>query len=273
MLEQLKYKNHLNEVIEFGKDGIFVNDSDLRDYAWTVNQKGNRIASLTRKVSTRKLPVVIICDSEVAGTAAKNRLMEVCEKDCLAMEPGQIILGDYYFKCYVTKSVKKNYLVNKRYLAVDLTLTSEQPYWIKEKRTSFISDGSTSAAVLDYNYDFPFDYGADITGSQLNNADFVPSNFRLIIYGACTNPSIIIAGHTYQVNCTVAAGEYLTIDSMAKTIYIAGTSGAVTNEFNNRNKESYIFEKIPSGGNSVAWSGAFGFDIILLEERSEPKWI
>ena len=31
MLEQLKYKNHLNEVFEFGKDGIFVDTNDVWD--------------------------------------------------------------------------------------------------------------------------------------------------------------------------------------------------------------------------------------------------
>ena len=32
MLEQLKYKNHQNEVFEFGKDGIFVEANELHDY-------------------------------------------------------------------------------------------------------------------------------------------------------------------------------------------------------------------------------------------------
>ena len=48
MLESLKYKNHLGEIIDFGKDGLFVNASDLHDYAWAVTSKGKRIAALTR---------------------------------------------------------------------------------------------------------------------------------------------------------------------------------------------------------------------------------
>ena len=136
MLEQLKYKNHLNEVFEFGKDGIFVDTNDLHDYSWNVTKKGNKIAAIDYAVSKRKLPVTIICDSEEKGIAARNRLLEVVEKDVLAMKHGQIIIGGYYFKCFVTKSQKKNYLTSKRMMNVTLTLTTDCPYWVKEETFS-----------------------------------------------------------------------------------------------------------------------------------------
>ena len=110
------------------------------------------------------------------------------------------------------------------------------------------------------------------SSSPINNTNFVASNFKLRIYGACINPAIIIGDHTYKVNCTVNAGEYLTIDSTTKKIYVTGTDGTVTNVFSQRDRESYIFEKIPVGMVTVAWGGGYGFDLILLEERSEPKW-
>ena len=116
MLEQLIYKNHVNEVFEFGKDGIFVDMNDLHDYEWTVTKKGNRIAALDYGISKRKLPVTIICDTEAKGIAARNKLLEVVEKDVLALQHGQVIIGDYYFKCFVTKSQKKNYLTTKRWM-------------------------------------------------------------------------------------------------------------------------------------------------------------
>ena len=106
MLERLKYKNHINEVIDFGKDGIFVNIGDLRDYSWTATSKGNMISKLSRGVQTKNLPVVIMCATEEEGIAARNKLFEVVEKDVLAMKHGQIIIGNYYYKCYVTKSTK-----------------------------------------------------------------------------------------------------------------------------------------------------------------------
>lgn len=273
MLEQLKYKNHVNEVFEFGKDGIFVNTNDLHDYEWSVTKRGGRIAALDRSIVNRKLPIVIICDTEEKGIEARNRLLEVVEKDVLAMQHGQIILGDYYFKCFVTKSQKKNYLSTKRWMEVTLTLTTDFPYWVKE--TTHIlrkTSEDTESGALDYYIDFPFDYFSEMGNKKLNNTGFVGVNFRMIIYGVCSNPTIYISGHPYTVYCDVGAGEYLTIDSANKTITLTMQDGTTTNAFKLRDRDNYIFEPIPAGTSTVTWDGDFGLDITLLEERSEPKW-
>lgn len=273
MLEQLKYKNHRNEVFEFGKDGIFVDTNELHDYEWSVTQKNNKVSALERTMRTLKLPIVIMCATEEEGIAARNKLHEVVEKDVLAMQHGRIIIGDYYFRCFVTKSLKKEYLLSKRYMRVELSLTSDYPYWVKETTIPFsIVTEKEESDFLDYSFDYPVDFTTKLQSTQLDNPGFVGSNFRLIVYGACNNPTIAIGGHVYCVNCAVEDGEFLTVDSSSKKIYLTSKTGYVTNKFNNRNRDSYIFEKIPAGTNAVAWNGDFGFDVILLEERSEPKW-
>lgn len=275
MLEQLKYKNHLNEVFEFGKDGIYVDMNELHDYEWTVTKKGNRITSLDYAISKRKLPVVIICSTEEKGIAARNRLMEVVEKDVLAMQHGKIIIGDYYFRCFVTKSQKKDYLLSKRYMTMTLTLTTDFPFWIRESTFVFRkpSEAVGGGNSLDFSFDYPFDFTSEIYRQTFANTGFVGTNFKMIIYGAASNPSVFVNGHGYSVNCDIAANEYLTIDSAQKKVFLTANDGTITNQFNNRNRESYIFEKIQPGSNSVSWEGDFGVDITLLEERSEPKWI
>lgn len=273
MLEQLKYMNHQNEIYEFGKDGIFVNTNDLHDYEWQTTKRGNRISSLDRTVITKKMPVIIMCETEEQGIAARNRLMETTEKDVLAMKHGRIIIGDYYYRCYVTKSQKGEYLYcGKRYMKLTLTLTSDFPYWVKE--TSFIYRNvfGSSGQNLDYPFDYPFDYFPGTGHRKLNNTGFVGTNFRMIIHGRCENPTVYISGHKYQVNCVIEANEYLTIDSVTKKIYKTAIDGTVTNMFSKRDRDSYIFEKIPPGMNTVIWDGNHGVDITLLEERSEPKW-
>lgn len=274
MLEQLKYKNHQNEVFEFGKDGIFVDTNDLHDYEWTVTKKGNRISALTYAVSKRKLPVIIICDSEEKGIAARNKLHEVTEKDVLAMQHGRIMIGDYYFRCFVTKSQKSNYLTSKRHMKLTLTLTSDFPFWVKETTFVFrkLGEDTSGGTNLDFPHDFSFDYFPGMGNKKLNNTGFAGTNFRMIIYGGCENPTVYVAGHKYQVNCTLDTNDYLTIDSVTKKIFKTANDGTVTNMFSKRDRESYIFEKIPSGNNTVMWEGGFGVDITLLEERSEPKW-
>lgn len=275
MLEQLVYKNHLGEVFEFGKDGIFVNTSDLHDYEWQVNTRGNKISSFSYGTQTRTLPVIIICASAEEGIAARNRLFEVCEKDVLAFKQGEIILGGYSFRCFVTKSAKKDYLVAGRYMTADLTLTSDYPVWTKETVFTFVPVTATETAseYLDYQgLDFPYDYFSTFTAQSLSNDSFAEANFKLRVFGACSNPSVTIGGHTYQVNCTLEDGQYLTVDSLNKRIFVTKNDGSTVNAFNLRSREDYIFQKIPAGINTVSFSGNFSFDVILLEERSEPKW-
>lgn len=275
MLEQLKYRNHQNEVFDFGKDGIFVNTNELHNYDWTVTKRGSKISALDRSIVTRKLPVIIMCDTEEKGIAARNKLMEIAEKDVLALQHGRIIIGDYYFRCYVTKSQKGEYMrCGKRYMSLTLTLTSDFPYWIKE--TTFIfrkaGEGGGGGQNLDYPHDFSFDYFPGFATKQMNNTGFVGTNFRMIIHGGCENPAVYVAGHRYQVNCILDSNEYLTIDSVTKKIYKTAVDGTITNMFSKRDRESYIFEKIPPGSNTVIFEDGFGVDITLLEERSEPKW-
>ena len=274
MLEQLKYKNHRNEVFEFGKDGIFVDTNELHDYEWNVTKMGNRIAALDYTITKRKLPVVIICNTEAEGIVARNKLLEVVEKDVLAMKHGQIIIGDYYFRCFVVKSQKKNYLISKRYMEVTLTLTSDFPFWVRESTHVFRklgADGS-GGSNLDFRFDYPVDFFSGMGNKKLINTGFVGTNFRMIVYGQCENPAVYVNGHLYQVDCELASAEYLTIDSVTKKIFKTARDGTTTNLFSKRNRDSYIFEPIQPGENTVIWEGDFGIDIILLEERSEPRW-
>lgn len=262
----------------FGENGAYINENDLHDYAWSVTKKGNRISSLDRTVSTYALPVVILCTSEADGIEKRNKLFEVVEKDALAMEHGKLIVGDYYMRCFVTKSAKSKYSLTDKRMVVTLTVTTDFPYWVKETTFSFVRSSGVATAdadgvtFLDFSYDYPYDYAESGDSGDVNNSGFTGSNFKIIIYGACENPTIYIGGQKYQVNCEVGIGEYLTIDSTRKKIYRTQYDGTIVNEFANRDKEEYIFEKIPAGSNHVLWDGTFGFDVTIIDERSEPKW-
>jgi len=272
ILEKLLYRNHLNETFDLAADGIFVEQSDLHDYAWTATKKNNRISSLDREVTSRKLPVTILCRTEAEGIAARNRLFEVTEKDVLALQPGRLIVGDYYFRCYVTASAKSDYLITGRYMKTSLTLTADRPTWTKESLHLFRSSSAAMARTLDYAYDYPFDWYSGMGAGKMVNTGFVGSDFRMILYGPCVNPAVYIGGHLYQVNCEISASEHLIVDSAAKTVVLTRNNGTLVNLFGSRSREAYLFRPVPAGTNQVLWNGSFDFDITLLEERSEPKW-
>lgn len=273
MLEQLKYINHMNEVLEFGKSKLYVNENDLHDFAWEITSKNDRISGFKKGIVTKTVPIILKCDSNEEGIALKNKLFEVFEKDVLAVKHGKIIIGDYYLKCFVTESSKSEYLINRGYLRITVKVSTDFPYWIKETASTFNYGGGVSGSDLDFNRDFAYDYTSNLLGKALNNTNFVATNFKINIYGACENPRITIAGHDYEVSASIAANEYLTIDSVNKTIILTHADGTKENCFNKRKRDSYIFEKIPSGVCNVSASGSFKFDVVLLEERGEPRWI
>lgn len=272
MLEKIRYVNHLNEVIDFGENGIYVAKSDIHDYEWTASEKNGKISYFERKIRNRTLPVTILCNTPAEGIAARNRLMEVTEKDVIAMHPGRLLIGDYYYSCYINGSKKKNYLASRRLMEAELTIVSDAPFWVREMNHSFRKNQVGDEKYLDYPYDFSFDYASGFTSSLLTNTNFIGTNFRLIIYGPCKNPTVNIGGHSYGVTTDLADGEYLTIDSARKTIIKTAVNGAVSNIFNKRKRDSYVFELIPAGDSVVSWTGDYGVDIILLAERSEPLW-
>ena len=279
MIDKVRYKNQLMEEMTWGEEGVFVNYNDLRDFSWNYTSENNRISSFYKGIVKKTVPIIIYCQSEADGYAKRNALFELCEKDVISGEHGKIIIGDYYLKCFVTGSAKSNYLVSKGYMETSLTITTDLPSWVKETKTVFRSLGSDSGSGekgghnFDFNYDFPYDYTSEFNDKRLNNTGFTDTAFQIIIYGSCTNPSISINGHYYQVNQEISDNEYLTIDSMTKKIILTKYDGSKVNCFSKRNRESYIFQPIPPGDNVITWNGAFGFDVILMDERSEPKWI
>lgn len=276
MLDKMIYTNHVNETITFGDFPYFANYNDLRNYEWAYTSANSKILSFQRGIVKHKLPVVIVCESEAEGITRRNALFEVIEKDVLANKHGTLQIGEYKLQCFVIASEKSDFLESKRSMTVKLTIVTDRSFWLKEKKYVFTEKGggeTVETEFLDFSYDFPYDYANDLNAMEVVNDNFVNTAFKMTIYGGCINPQITINGHVYEVNCTVEEGEILIIDSIAKTVKLQKADGTTVNKFASRNKESYIFEKIPAGDCRLSRNDQFRFDLALLEERSEPKWI
>ena len=471
MLEQFTYTNSFNETLEFGKNGLFVNENDLRDFAWSITSKNNKISGFKKGVVSKTIPVILNCNSEDEGVALRNRLFEVFEKDVLTKKHGKIQIGDYYLHCFITGSKKSSYLMHKHCMVVSLTVQTDKPSWIKETPIGYIvhqpndstnqptdsvkpptiglefklydgrTDGewaeyvgtymctgigtatdsdivipdkvdgipvtiidgggyfgeggfkdctqitsvtlpntithiyngafmnctnltkvvipdsveyigqfafygctsltsifipisvtktessifeecknltvyceaksmpsgwfpsydeplgayydaeldaripipivwgstrtdvsSDELGLLDYPYDYSYDFTNTVGTLEIINPHYVPSNFVLRIDGAVSNPVIFINGHKYAVNVNIKQNEYLTIDSLQKTITLTEATGGVQNCFKYRDRDSNVFEKIPNGAVNISPQNALQFVLTLIEERSEPKW-
>lgn len=275
MLEKMTYENHLGEKLEFGTFPLFVNYNDLRDFAWEITSKNDKIAAFKKGIVQKALPVIIKCKTEAEGYEVRNRVFEVVEKDVLAQQHGKIIIGDYYLKCYITGSKKTEYLIQKGFMLVEMTVHTDYPSWIKEKTTYFNKDSEAEYEFLDYPHGYMFDYMNVQTNGMVWNDSFVPVNFRMVIHGAIINPSIFINGHRYNVDVELLEDEDLIIDSVEKTIVKMNRMTKETvNCFSKRNRDFYVFQKIPVGNSIfISPNEVISFDLTLLDERSEPKWI
>ena len=275
MIEKFKYINHLGESLEFGTGSLFANENKLRDYEWDAESKNDKISGFKKKKVSKSFSAFVKCSTAEEGIKMRNEIFEVAEKDILANKAGKIVIGDYYLKCFITGISKSEYLISNQYMEFDLKIQTDSPGWIKETAYLFrMGKAGDGEEYLDFSYDTPFDYKSSLAIKELNNDNFIDSDFRIVIYGAVVNPLIRIGNHEYSVKVDVGTNEYLTIDSINKSIYLTRNNGEQINCFNNRNKDVYIFEKIPPGVSVVASENeGLKFDITLLEERSEPKWI
>lgn len=276
MLENFIYENHLGQRFIGLDNGVFLNSNELRDYTWDYDVINNRISRFYRSVSSRKLPIMICCDSTEEANRVRNRLLELAEADVDAMLPGKIYTGEYYTTGYITESKKSDYRTHGRFCSIDLVLTSQDPTWSRETVHVFGSSdegASASRSGFDFPFDYDYDYSVSTASRQVVCDTIKSSKFKLKIYGEATDPAVMINGHAYKVNGMIRAGETLLVDSLNKTITLTTASGSKVNWFANRDRHDYVFEPIPPGVNNVIYNGSFKFDLTIIEERSEPRWI
>ena len=237
-----------------------------------------------------------------------EEFFEECEKDIISMSEGSLYVGEWRLTGYFTE---RSPAPSEEFYGQENTCVflAPYPFWISQKTISFkpqiqeeepginspvitgdIYTGQpldNKAAIREFKFDFlrrsnrkvkyplfdlPFDFVRTYGRMVVDNPAFTASNFVMTIYGYVNDPSVIIGGHTYSVEATVYDGERLVIDSKKGTVIKIGRFGEETNLYNSRNKVQSVFEKIPAGVTPFNWSGGFGIDITLIDERSVPKW-
>ena len=124
--------------------------------------------------------------------------------------------------------------------------------------------------MLDYN---DFDYDLEEVIEVIENDCIDRAEFEIKFYGPSQNPSVTIGEHIYELYTDLESGERAVIDSRAKTIRKFNIYGEEENIFADRNKDSYIFEKIPEGITTISRDKQQKLDITLYDERGEPEWI
>ena len=267
-----------NEKINFCQWPYMVTGGDLFDGDYDSVDENDHIQEFERKITDYSLDIEINARGG-AFQKAVGYLEDVAEKDIINVTPGKLYVGNSYLKCWLTGTGKDRWVNDLFSISNSLTVTSDYPYWITEESFSFLK-ASQSGAVspwLDYPYDYPYEYSKVRNVQYIQNSNYTASGFRITIYGPCINPLIRIAGHVYELQTTLYESEYAIIDSSTRyskdrKIVKVKADGSQEDIFNSRNKASDIWQKIPAGRSIVSWNGAFGFDVVLFNERGTPRW-
>lgn len=230
---------------------------------------------IQKSIQSKKLLIGVTNKNKASYYAALNYFYETVGRDVIDRIPGRLYVGGSYMQCYVIASRKTNWEDDVNVLDNEIELVSDNPVWITEKSFSFHPSSSAAKAPgSSFPFDFPFDFAGKKKGAAwLQNDHYADSHFKMTIYGESVNPKVTIGGYTYAVRTTVEKNEYLVIDSREGTVVRVQQNGTKINEFDNRSRaEQGVFKKIPEGKLNVNWSGDFGFDVLLYQERSEPQW-
>lgn len=272
-MEKIKYVNHLGEAVELGTAPIFAGENDLRNYKWNYLYNKKRIKNLYKGVAEKNLLITIICLNEEIGIQVKNRIFEVFEKDVLQRVRGKIYIGDYYLTGNIVASQKSKYYRDKGCMEVTVTIATDNPFWIREKTFAFLKTADYETDNKHYRgYRYPWRYANGLNNAEVINDHFAAANFKMIVYGHVVNPQVVIGGYIYQLYTVLEEGEYITIDSIAKTVQKVMVDGRIVNVFNDRDKRNSVFRPIQPGRQQVSWSGQFDWELTVYEERGEPKW-
>jgi hypothetical protein len=269
---RIYYKNHLNEKVDLDSKNIILQYHELLNYSWNAEtNNGRKIVSFYRESATIPIKVTVTADTEETFREVIENFYSIVEKDVLNRIPGKLYVGEQYMSCYISGDIKSDVFLKVFIQVKNLTVVTDNPFWIKETEFNFKITDITSTDNKQYPYKYPYRYANGMNNTYIINPHFTEANFKLRIYGPIVNPQIGIGGYPYLVNIMLEKGEYLEINSMKETVEKVAVNGERESVFHNRAKKKSIFKKVPPGKQEIVWPGTFDFDLLIYEERSEPK--
>ena len=259
-------------------DGIYAQEPEtLSPGTWdynTITRNNNfaKVKNFYRSLQELKLKLSIMFDSREEFNRRMDELYRVMERDVYLLKPGRLYWNDWYKEVYAVDLAFGDFDEGYEAIEKDITFLTVNPSWVKEQ-TKMIIYGTSDSNDTDYPLDHPYDLGYPVKAITFNNESAMACDFRLTLFGAAESPAIMIGGHRYEVFCDLAHNEKVVIDSRNKTITLYDGYGHETNVFSKRNRESYIFEKIPEGRCAVIPLSESDAQLTIYIERSEPIWI
>lgn len=268
------YTNSAGDVVAFGLGSHWrYTDNDLFDASLDYDTANNKVISFGEDLVENTI-TVNLRTTNTAGRVERNRIMDVAQVDIAAVVPGTLRVGQSFTRAYITGCKPDMYHYRDGFMDLELTLL-RRPYWLREYSQVITPESRSGIGGMDYPTDFPYDYMSSTTDTNtITNPFSVPAKPVFYIGGACENPSLTIAGNTYEVQIKIDYGELIIVDALERTIITRDKFGNETSIFDKgvRASGSYIFQSVPAGTSNVIWDGSYSVEVKLYEERRVPYW-
>lgn len=272
----LVYTNCEGEELHFGKGALHYREHDLFGGSWDFTTADNQITTRTLKAATKDFPITI------AGgdLETRERVYSVFEKDAAQGKLGTFTYGDWELQAVAQEQSLDKWWIDDGLEERKIKLLSPRPYWVRHELHQFVP--SSASPISDYwggDYPLGYPYGYPVPGFQytIDTDTFGAAEFVWRVYGAAVNPYIIIDGNRYEVDVTVPTGSYLEVDTQERTIDLVNQKGERMSCLNSRvrggeGSGTYVFKRIPTGRHYINSAENLAFDIIVYNERTQPKW-
>lgn len=272
-------KNSQRKVFELITTNIYISSANYHTYDWNAETSQKRFGELVRgwKKNAQKFDTSIIFDSSNRASEL-NDFHDALEYDILHATPGTFRWNDYTIDAYGISSKTEPY--SKSQTLNTVSFYAPDPFWRKQvaytqTETQYIGEEDDVKTYAYGGYNYNYNYTGE-TGARfiITNPDVLDSKYILTVYGPAYSPALSIGDTNISFpGLTVPQDAYLIVNSMLKTAILHRVDGTEINCFGKRDPDNYLWDPIAYGQNRVSWDGTFTFDIQLIEERSEPKWL
>ena len=282
-MNDVVYTNNRGNKITLSGYPYFLDVEPLFDYEWSYSSKdsgtGSRLKGFYKDVKEKQLTLSVYGHTEAARNKAIDALNSVIETDIFDNTPGKITVGSWYCYGYITAAANTGWNLHGPVCTKTVTLVNERQSWYNVlKRDSYGNAVKMTADTWDKQYEACHQYDYDYTNNGesqliLNNPSVNESEFVLTVQGPATSPYLGIGDNVYHITADVPDGAVLVIDSTKKTALMTLATGVVVNVFSARDSDHYLFKRIASGQNAIVYDGTFLWQLDVIEERSEPRWL
>ena len=195
-------------------DHIRPTSGTFHSYEWKANEA--EIENGTEVYAWTKDPITYQITVTVRGSISErkrilNELTSAFEYDIANISPGRLYFDEYYIECFAKSG--ENTISDTAITRSDFKINLYCPYafWIKEETKSFFKDESKNSEYeyLAYPYGYSYDYSKPGQGAEnwyINHHR--NSHFKMVVYGPCANPRIMIGDHIYEVRDILENDEY-----------------------------------------------------------------